>query len=159
MATIKEITTWFFGVLIATWLAVMLIISGHIALVQLVPTSFWIDFKGVKVYENEIGWWIELDRTAASVKDVRLQFEIHDANAALDTQYCMSSFSTTVETTKATTLPLNSAFTACDVADPIMQAKPLYLQATYVVEVGYGFTRSVTQTSGPFTLNLPPRVR
>lgn len=159
MATIKEVTTWFFGVLVATWLAVMLIISGHIALVQLLPTSFWIDFKSMEVTERNGLWWVEIDRTTKVNREVRLQFEIHDARASEDTQFCMSSFSTTAEPTKSTRMPLNSIFTACDIHDPIMQAKPLYLQATYVVEVGYGFTRSITKVSGPFTLNLPPKLR
>lgn len=157
MATVKDITRWFFGVLVTTWLSVMLIISGHIAAVQLLPTTFWLDFSGVKVYQEQTAWWVELERTTTQNRDVRLQFEIHNADDSIDTQYCTASYYTTVETTKSTRAPIESAFAGCDLSSPFMQAKPLYLQVTYVIEVGYGFTRSVTLRSNSFTLNIPAK--
>ena len=147
--------TFFFAarVLIGTWLALIVMVAGHIAWVQSRPVTDYVDLKRITVDTNSDPVMVNIDRQVSEDSDVTIAAEI---TSLQDPSYqpCVTGFRSVADKlgSPEVRVPLDNILANCDLHRLARLGHGYVLKIVYTVELDYGIRKRTAAESEPFNL-------
>lgn len=149
--------TFFFcaRVVIGTWLALIVMVAGHIAWIQSRPATDYVDFKRVSVDTYSDPVIVRIERMVNEDSDVIVAAEItslHDPSY----QPCVTGFRSIADKlgSPEVRVPLDSMLANCDLNRLAKLGHQYTLKIVYTIELDYGIRKRAVGESEPFMLTV-----
>lgn len=140
-------------VIIGTWLALIVMVAGHIAWVQSRPATDFVDLKAVIVDTSVNPVMVHIERTVNEDSDVIVAAEI---TSTQDHSYqpCVTGFRSIAdkEGSPEVSVPLDNILANCNLQRLARLGHEYTLKVVYTVELDYGIRKRIVGESAPFRL-------
>ena len=147
--------TFFFlaRVVIGTWLALIVMVAGHIAWIQSRPSTDFVNFKRVSVDTSSHPVMVRIERKVNEDADVIVAAEI---TSLQDPSYqpCVTGFRSIADKNGSpeVRVPLDNMLANCDLNRLARLGHEYTLKIVYTIELDYGIRKRAVGESEPFTL-------